>query len=118
MVVNIGKKIKERAKELRIGPTELARRIDTSKQNIHGIYKRVSINTELLYKLCLALEFDFFKYYSKGEKKKFEDRRIEEKVKALTEEVQLLQKDLKEVKEKYALQKKLNEMLESKISNS
>ena len=116
MVVNIGKKIAERAKELRIGPTELAKLIDTSKQNIHGIFKRVSINTELLYKLSIALEYDFFSYYSQGEKKKFENKEKEKEITRQTSELKELKKELKGVSEKYELQKRLNELLENKIN--
>lgn len=35
MALHIGSKIKERAKELRIGSTELGRMINTSKQNVY-----------------------------------------------------------------------------------
>src|ERR1044072_1464840 len=61
--MHIGEKVKARAKELRIGPTELARKIRTSKQNIYGIYNRETIDTGLLQKLSKALDFDFFAYY-------------------------------------------------------
>jgi hypothetical protein len=37
MNIHIGEKIKERAHALRIGPTEFARRINTTKQNIGWI---------------------------------------------------------------------------------
>src|SRR4051812_41417017 len=61
--MHIGEKVKARAKELRMGPTELARAIKTSKQNIYGIYLRETIDTGLLQKLGKALDFDFFAYY-------------------------------------------------------
>ncbi len=62
--MHIGEKIEARAKELRMGPTELARRISTSKQNVYGIYRRSSIDTELLQKLSKALDYDFFLHYT------------------------------------------------------
>jgi hypothetical protein len=62
--MHIGEKIEARAKELRMGPTELARRIRTSKQNVYGIYRRSSIDTELLQKLSKALDYDFFLHYT------------------------------------------------------
>ena len=64
MSVHIGEKIKQRAKELRIGTTELGRLINTSKQNIYGIYKRKSTDSEMLRKLSDALDYDFFQYYA------------------------------------------------------
>lgn len=60
MEFHIGELIRLRAKSLRIGPTELGLKIETSKQNVYGIFKRRSIDTELLSKICKALDFDFF----------------------------------------------------------
>jgi hypothetical protein len=64
MQVHIGSIIKARAKSLRIGPTELGDMMQTSKQNVYGIFKRESIDTGLLYRISLVLEFDFFQYFS------------------------------------------------------
>jgi hypothetical protein len=66
MEIHIGSMIRLRAKELRIGPTELGSKINTSKQNVYGIYKRRSIDTRLLVKISVALDCDFFKYYTKS----------------------------------------------------
>jgi hypothetical protein len=111
--MHIGERIQARAKELRMGPTELSKKIRTSKQNIFGIYKRDSINTALLQKLSKALEFDFFVYYgttgsnlsndpkgtySKGKKNRLSD-----------DEILSLQKELTDLKEKYELLKELYE---------
>lgn len=63
MSINIGEKIKLRAKELRVGPTEFARLISSTKQNIYNIYGRKSIDTQLLQNISKALDFDFFRYY-------------------------------------------------------
>jgi hypothetical protein len=58
--MDIGKRIEARAEELNIGATKLGQMIGTSKQNIYSIYKRSSVDTELLKKLGKALDFDFF----------------------------------------------------------
>lgn len=112
--MHIGEKIKARAKELRIGPTELARAIKTSKQNVYGIYLRESIDTGLLQKLSKALEFDFFAYYATtgstaannpagiyGKRKKG--------LPVVDDEAALVRKELNEYKEKYELLKALYE---------
>jgi hypothetical protein len=65
MDIHIGTLIQERARILRIGPTELGIMIDTSKQNIYGIFKRQSIDTQLLFRISQALKHDFFQYHSK-----------------------------------------------------
>lgn len=62
--LHIGEKIREKTRELRMGPTELSRKINTSIQNIYGIFKRKSIDTELLERISDALDFDFFSYYT------------------------------------------------------
>ena len=110
--MHIGEKVKARAKELRIGPTELARKIRTSKQNVYGIYTRASIDTALLQKLSKALEFDFFAYYGTTgssvvnsptgvyAKRKFEKS---------SEDPVALRKELNELREKYELLRALYE---------
>ena len=116
MAIHIGEKIKQRAKELRMGPTELGELISTSKQNIYGIYKRKSLDSEMLRKLSKVLDFDFFQYYhteinsvvaepnaSYGKKNK--------QVVSM-EEFQKTKKELEDMREKYELLKKINSLLE------
>lgn len=59
-MVHIGQEIKKKAKELRIGPTELARLINVSKQNVYHIFERKSVDIELLKTISTALNHDFF----------------------------------------------------------
>ncbi|MCB9236234.1 MAG: hypothetical protein H6581_31585 [Bacteroidia bacterium] len=61
----IGELIKKVSKEKRIGPTELGQLVNTSKQNIYGIFKRKSIDTDSLLTFSKTLEYDFFKEFSK-----------------------------------------------------
>lgn len=129
MNIHIGQKIKARAGELRIGPTELGKLINTSKQNIYGIFKRKSIDTELLYKISQVLNYDFFQLYSPIEtellttakaillkgKKSLPIKTIIKLLKALEDckkENEKLKKDFA-VKEVGYL-KKINELLERK----
>ena len=117
MIVNIGEKIKQRANQLRIGPTELGNLIHTSKQNIYGIYKRKSIDTEILSKLAIALDFDFFQYYNSG---KMGSNEIHSSQKSSSQkmiplnEYQKLKNDYDHLKEKFELLKKVNDLLEKK----
>ncbi len=111
--MHIGEKIKARAKELRIGPTELARAIKTSKQNVYGIYLRETIDTGLLMKLGKALEFDFFAYYgTTGNSAANNPGGIYKRKKGappVEDENALMRKELNEFKEKYELLKALFE---------
>lgn len=120
MALHIGEKIKARAKELRIGPTELASMINTSKQNVYGIYKRKTVDSELLRKISLALKFDFFaSYYDKQWQKSFQESEVPYQTKAtavLKEEVARLKKENQDLQEKYEMIKKLYELMEEKMN--
>ncbi len=115
MEIHIGQKIREKAKELRIGPTELSKMINTSKQNIYGIYKRKSIDTHLLSKISKALGHNFFRHYFSDElilevaepKPYYKTEKSE-----LKHEVETLRKELTELKDKQELLKKINVLLE------
>lgn len=112
--MHIGEKVKARAKDLRIGPTELAKKIRTSKQNIYGIYSRESIDTALLQKLSKALDFDFFAYYgTTGNSSVSTQRNTGYKTKKSSissdDEVISIRRELKELHEKYELLKALYE---------
>lgn len=62
--IEIGQSIKRVAREKRYGPTELGLMVNTSKQNIYGIFKRKSIDTDLLWTFSQALQYDFFETFS------------------------------------------------------
>jgi hypothetical protein len=122
MGIHIGEKIRLRAKELRIGPTELARQISTSKQNVYGIYKRESIDTELLQKLSRALNQDFFYYYldpklsvAEEELPKY-NARNKQKNEASADEAGKLRKELDDLSEKFEYLKRLYEFTLKELS--
>jgi predicted transcriptional regulator len=64
MALHIGKVIRQHLEEVGMTKSEFARRISTSPQNIYGIFKRKSIDSELLREISRCLNFDFFQYYS------------------------------------------------------
>jgi transcriptional regulator with XRE-family HTH domain len=122
MGIHIGEKIRLRAKELRIGPTELARQISTSKQNVYGIYKRESIDTELLQKLSRALNQDFFYYYidpklsvAEEELPKY-NARNKQKNEASADEAGKIRKELDDLSEKFEYLKRLYEFTVKELS--
>ena len=119
MAIHIGEKIKNRATELRMGPTELGKLVNTSKQNIYGIYKRKSIDSELLRKFCKVLDYDFFQYYSIEKPSIVSEptaayKRKKDKQPVSMEEFYRLKQELSELREKYELLKKINTLLEKK----
>lgn len=66
MSLHIGKLIAQIIKEKGVKLTVLAEQIHTSKQNLNHIFKRESIDTNILLKLSNALEYNFFVHYCEG----------------------------------------------------
>jgi len=63
MESKIGEIIKGRVAVLGMSKAELARRLNMSPANIHKIFKRSSIDSELLRNLSNILDYDFFQYF-------------------------------------------------------
>lgn len=63
-MVHIGEEIKRVVEERNIKVVDLARRINTDRNNIYNIYRRRSIDTDLLSKISETLNYDFFKLCS------------------------------------------------------
>ena len=64
--LHIGKLVRKHLEEVGMTKSEFARRLNTSPQNIYGIFKRKSIDTELLKNISTILNYDFFQYYASG----------------------------------------------------
>lgn len=62
-MVHIGQKIKEVFESKGMTVVEFAKRINTSRENVYGIYKRKTLDVELLFKISEVLEYNFFQYY-------------------------------------------------------
>ena len=63
-MVHIGNKVKAVLKEKGLSISEFARRINTSRENIYGIFKRPTLDTGQLLKINEVLGHDFFQYFS------------------------------------------------------
>ena len=123
--IHIGDKIKQKAKELRIGPTELGRLINTSKQNVYGIFKRKSIDTDLLRRISKVMNHDFFQYYLTDSPAYIlmdtptpyntlaKTKNIAKTTEELQNEINRLKTELKNQEIVYL--KKINEILEKKL---
>lgn len=64
MDLHIGSEIKKVAKIRRVGPVELSQLIPMTRQNVDKIYRKQSIDSELLYLISKALDFNFFQLYT------------------------------------------------------
>jgi hypothetical protein len=64
-MVNIGEIIKQRVRELKLSNVYVAKQLGCHRTNLYKIYGRSSIDTGILYHLCIILDYDFFELYSK-----------------------------------------------------
>ena len=62
-MVAIGKKIEEVLKDRNMSVTEFAKKINTNRNNVYDIFKRKSIDTELLQKISKILAYNFFELF-------------------------------------------------------
>lgn len=63
----IGQLIEERVKAQKMGVTEFANKISKERSNVYDIFKRDSIDTNLLKKIGQVLQHDFFQYFLEPE---------------------------------------------------
>ena len=61
----IGQEIKAVVKQRKMSVEELASRLNVSKPNVFDIYRRTSIDTALLERLCEVLGYNFFEGFAK-----------------------------------------------------
>lgn len=94
MAVHIGNIIHEKVKGSVLSVKEIAKRINKSENTLYDIYKRDSVDTELLLKLSEILSFNFFARYD-----------LEEPIKSMREdEAARLRERIAELEEKILLQ--------------
>jgi hypothetical protein len=63
--IHIGSIILAKLTERGMSKTEFAKRVNTTRENVYGIFKRKSLDTELLSKIGTALDYDFFAHYTR-----------------------------------------------------
>ena len=124
MAIHIGQLIRKRVEETGMSKSEFARRVNTTSQNIYGIFKRKSLDTELLTKISSVLKYDFFQHYSHEPLLAEDHKRASYKTRAklittktlaeLTAELENCQKELELFRKENAYLKKINELLEKK----
>ncbi|MBI3511077.1 MAG: helix-turn-helix transcriptional regulator [Bacteroidetes bacterium] len=107
MSQNLGAEIKKILKYRGMTVSEFARRINKSRENIYSIFKRKSLDTELLRNISQVLEHDFMNKNS-GRKKEtsiFEESRpaytrIEKEIHFLREEMLHMRKEIQFLRER------------------
>ena len=64
VMVPVGKLIKEKLDEKGLSAMWLAERIPCRRANVYKIFKKSSIDTELLLRISVVLKFDFSQYFT------------------------------------------------------
>lgn len=64
-MIHIGETIRKRLLALQRPPSWLAKQINCDRTNIYKIFRRSSIDTSLLLRISVVLEYDFFSNLSK-----------------------------------------------------
>ena len=66
--LHIGKIVEKKLREQGRSPSWLARQLHCDRTNIYKIFKRESIDTNLLQRISAALDYDFFHLFSPNDK--------------------------------------------------
>ncbi len=75
---SVGSRIKEIVEKRGMAHSEFARRINRSPQNIYDLFKRKTIDIELLAEIGQVLEYDFFQHYTDKHKSPDKTIKVEE----------------------------------------
>jgi hypothetical protein len=97
--IHIGQLIKEQVKRKRIRVSQLSEKLNVSEPNVYKIYLRSSIDTELLEKISIALDYNFFSIYASRFTLDTKDSRITQ----CEKENELLRQLVNEKEAKYQL---------------
>lgn len=62
--MHIGEKIKSRLEVQKVSIVDFAEALEISRASAHRLLRRSSIDTDLLFKICFLLKYDFFQDYS------------------------------------------------------
>lgn len=104
--IYINNYIKERMKELHVRPSDLSRLLNMTKGGITSLLRRKTMQCDLLMKVCVALEHDFFRLYC--------DCPAISEEGALEQENAQLKRELEECRKEMGYLKKLVEVYERK----
>ena len=103
-MLHIGQKVQQIFSTKGMTVVEFARRINTSRENVYGIFNRKSIDVSLLAKISEVLDYNFFQYY------------ISEKFSTYPE-LNVIKKQLELAEREIKYLKKINELMDHKRTN-
>lgn len=115
--IYIGEIIKEIMQSREVSKAELARRLHVKPQSVDYLLTRKSVDTDTLYNISLALDYDFALLYStKKEQINFDNKKSDIKIGGakVIIEVELKSEDLS----KLNLKKKILDIIENESKNN
>jgi transcriptional regulator with XRE-family HTH domain len=119
---DIGQIIKKVANSHGLNQTQVGQKIGRTKQGVASIYKRDTIDTDLLVNISDKLNHDFLSYYYEEEPmsafKKIEIDKWESKITALEAIIVIKDENLRDRKELVETQRKLIEELYAKLART
>lgn len=119
MADKIGQQIKKVATSQGLNQKQFGEKINRTKQGVASIYRRSTIDTELLKEISGKLNYDFFAHYYEEEPlKSFRDKEVSEwvdKIEGLNRELVAKDQLLEKNEELLALQRKYIAELEDKL---
>jgi len=117
MKIIIGDIIKTISDRRGITKSEMARRLNMSATNIHKIFKRESIDTDLLSRIGDILEYDFFIHYIKTKPADYSEimNKIGFPITVSNEKEEKYRTELGNCKEKVIMLERINSLLEEKV---
>ena len=120
MAKSIGQLIKEVASSKGLSQKQFGEKINRTKQAVASIYKRSTIEIELLMLISNVLEYDFFaQLYEKEHLRKFKTIETElwhDRIESLNEKIASMDKLLENKEELLTIQRKYINELENKIN--
>ena len=99
LTIHIGQLVKEQVKRKRMRVAQLSEILNVSEPNVYKIYLRSSIDTVLLEKICISLDYNFFALYAQRFSLDSKDLKLSQSEK----EIELLRFLINEKEEKYQL---------------
>lgn len=63
--IHIGSLIEEQVRKQKMNVSVFAKKLNCDRTNVYDIFKRSTIDTELLYRISKVLNYNFFDLYSK-----------------------------------------------------
>ena len=73
MSIHIGEEIRKKVEEKGVAIVWLSKELGCHRTNIYRIFEKPTIDTGVLYRLSIILNFDFFQFYSDNVKERMKD---------------------------------------------